>query len=84
MPNLLAAGHATIMSVSIIINVNYGLSNATCKQPIQDTTTQCRSKNNISRGARERRRREALGGCRGMLPQKKKKKFVVIKLSELS
>lgn len=27
-------------SVSIIINVNYGLSNATCKPPIQDTTTQ--------------------------------------------
>ena len=31
---------------------------------------QCRSKGNISGGARERRRREALGGCGGMLPQK--------------
>ena len=29
---------------------------------------QCRSKGNISGGARERRRREALGGCEGMLP----------------
>ena len=31
---------------------------------------QCRSKGNISGGARERRRREALGGCGGMLPEK--------------
>ena len=31
---------------------------------------QCRSKGNISGGARERRRREPLGGCGGMLPQK--------------
>ena len=31
---------------------------------------QCRSKGNISGGARERRRREALEGCGGMLPQK--------------
>ena len=31
---------------------------------------QCRSKGNISGGARERRRREPLGGCWGMLPQK--------------
>ena len=35
-------------------------------------TSQCRSKGNISGGggARERRRREALEGCGGMLPQK--------------
>ena len=33
-------------------------------------TIQCRSKGNISGGARERRRREPLGGCGGMLPQK--------------
>ena len=32
--------------------------------------SQCCSKGNISGGARERRRHEALGGCRGMLPQK--------------
>ena len=32
--------------------------------------SQCRSKSNISGGARERRRREPLGGCGGMLPQK--------------
>ena len=31
---------------------------------------QCRSKGNITGGARERRRREALGGYGGMLPQK--------------
>ena len=31
---------------------------------------QCRSKGNISGGARERWRREPLGGCGGMLPQK--------------
>ena len=31
---------------------------------------QCRSKGNISGGARERRRREPLGGFGGMLPQK--------------
>ena len=31
---------------------------------------QCRSKGNISGGARERQRHEALGGCGGMLPQK--------------
>ena len=31
---------------------------------------QCRSKGNISRGARERRRREPLEGSGGMLPQK--------------
>ena len=31
---------------------------------------ECRSKGNISGGAREHRRREALGGCGGMLPQK--------------
>ena len=33
-------------------------------------TRQCRSKGNISGGARERRRREPLGGSGGMLPQK--------------
>ena len=33
-------------------------------------TLQCRSKGNISGGARDRRRRELLGGCGGMLPQK--------------
>ena len=32
--------------------------------------TQCRSKGNISGGARERRRREPLEGSGGMLPQK--------------
>ena len=31
---------------------------------------QCRSKGNITGGARERRRREPLGGSGGMLPQK--------------
>ena len=31
---------------------------------------QCRSKGNISGGARERWRPEPLGGCGGMLPQK--------------
>ena len=31
---------------------------------------QCRSKGNITGGARERRRRELLGGSGGMLPQK--------------
>ena len=31
---------------------------------------QCRSKGNISGGAHERRRREPLRGCGGMLPQK--------------
>ena len=31
---------------------------------------QCRSKGNISGRARERRRREPLEGCGGMLPQK--------------
>ena len=31
---------------------------------------QCRSKGNIAGGAREPRRREPLGGCGGMLPQK--------------
>ena len=31
---------------------------------------QCRSKGNISGGARERRTCEVLGGCGGMLPQK--------------
>ena len=31
---------------------------------------QCRSKGNISGGARDRRRREPLGGSGGMLPQK--------------
>ena len=38
--------------------------------PVKGTLTQCRSKGNISGGSRERRRREALGGCGGMLPQK--------------
>ena len=32
--------------------------------------SQCRSKGNITGGARERRRREPLGGCGGMLSQK--------------
>ena len=32
--------------------------------------SQCRSKGNISGGARERWRREPQGGCGGMLPQK--------------
>ena len=38
----------------------------------QNLTThlQCRSKGNISGGARERRRREPLEGSGGMLPQK--------------
>ena len=31
---------------------------------------QCRSKGNITGGARERRKREPLGGSGGMLPQK--------------
>ena len=31
---------------------------------------QCRSKGNISGGARDRRRRESLGGSGGILPQK--------------
>ena len=31
---------------------------------------QCRSKGNITGGARERRRRKPIGGCGGMLPQK--------------
>ena len=31
---------------------------------------QCRSKGNVSGGARERRRREPLGGSGGMFPQK--------------
>ena len=30
----------------------------------------CRSKGNITGGVRERLRREPLGGCGGMLPQK--------------
>ena len=34
------------------------------------TERQCRSKGNITGGARERRRREPLGGSGGMLPQK--------------
>ena len=34
------------------------------------SSTQCRSKGNITGGARERRRREPLGGSGGMLPQK--------------
>ena len=33
-------------------------------------SAQCRSKGNISGGARERRRREPLEGSGGMLPQK--------------
>ena len=33
-------------------------------------TEQCRNKGNITGGAHERRRREALGGSGGMLPQK--------------
>ena len=35
-----------------------------------NTRSQCRSKGNISGGARERWRHEPLGGCGGMLPQK--------------
>ena len=35
-----------------------------------ESLIQCRSKGNISRGARERRRREPLEGSGGMLPQK--------------
>ena len=39
--------------------------------PQISTTIQCRSKGNITGGgARERRRREPLGGSGGMLPQK--------------
>ena len=37
---------------------------------IKSVFKQCRTKGNIGGGARERRRREPLGGCGGMLPQK--------------
>ena len=46
-------------------------SSLSCPNVTQDTTNpQCRSKGNISGGARERRRREPLEGSGGMLPQK--------------
>ena len=37
---------------------------------LQKNQLECRSKGNISGGARERRRRDAVGGSGGMLPQK--------------
>ena len=37
---------------------------------LSNSPVQCRSKGNITGGARERRRRELLGGSGGMLPQK--------------
>ena len=39
-------------------------------QSNKSSRIQCRSKGNISGGARERRRREPLGGSGGMLPLK--------------
>ena len=37
---------------------------------IEMSASKCRSKGNITGGARKRRRREPLGGSGGMLPQK--------------
>ena len=45
-------------------------ANAINKEGTKTFRCQCRSKGNISGGARERRRREPLEGSGGMLPQK--------------
>ena len=46
------------------------LKNHSKVNPPVEFINQCRNKGNITGGARERRRREPLGGSGGMLPQK--------------
>ena len=51
------------------LGIDLACLSAAQKSPLK-RTKQCRSKGNITGGARKRRRREPLGGSGGMLPQK--------------